>query len=110
MKTITCECGGKTAIEKSPYAVYGIKVGDFPAMVCGKCGRKYFDEKTAVEIELREQALGVWGLEAETKIGKVGDSLDIKINSKLAKFLKLKKGQKVRIFPEGKNAIMVELC
>lgn len=109
MKGITCECGSRTEIKKLPYLVYGMKVGDYSTMVCGGCGRKYYSEEVSLEMEKREQELGLWGLEAETKIGKVGDSLDIKINKKLADFLKLKKGQKVRIFPESRNSITIEL-
>ncbi len=109
METITCECGAKTISKRLPYEVYGVKIGEYRTMVCGKCGRKYYDESVALEIEKKEQELGLWGIESETKVGKVGDSLDIRINKRLAEFLRLKKGQKVRVLPQSRSSILVEL-
>lgn len=46
--------------------------------------------------------------EARTKIGQVGNSIDVKINKKLAQFAGFKKGEEVRVYPEGKNKLVIE--
>lgn len=103
-------CGKGELIKKQvDFDVYGVFIGKFPAEVCSKCNEVFFDEKTSEKIDETVKAKGLWDLEAKTKIGKVGDALDVRFNKKLIKFLDLKKGEEVRIRPETKKKIIVEL-
>lgn len=101
------ECEGKILRKKVPYSIYGIKIGEFPAEVCQKCGEICFEEETSKKITKAVKAKGLWGLESKTKVGKVGDSLDIRLNKKIVNFIGLKKGKEVTIIPESKNKIII---
>lgn len=103
------ECGGKIAIKKVPYSVYDTRIGDFTAEVCQKCGEICFSEEESRKITAKTKELGLWGLESRTKIGKVGDALDIRLSRKIERFMKLKKGREVSVRPEGKNKILIEV-
>ena len=51
---------------------------------------------------------GLWGLNAESKIGQSGTTLDIRLPKKIIEFMNLKKGESIKIYPEGKNKIVIE--
>lgn len=109
MNRIKCEeCGGKILHKKVPYELYGNKLGDFPAEVCGKCGEVCFSEEVSREMTQLAKQKGLWGLEIKTTIGKVGDALDIRFSKRLTDFFKLKKGEEVLIYPEARNKVVVE--
>ena len=106
MKCYICE-KGELVNKKVPYALYGIKVGEFPAEVCTKCNEVFFDEETSRKITARTKEMGLWGLSAKTKLGQSGSTLDIRLSKKLIDFLGLKKGKEVTLYPEGKNKLVV---
>lgn len=101
------ECEGRIAIRKTDFTLYGVSLGKFPAEVCMKCGEKVFTEDVSDLIDKAAKEQGLWGLGTKTTVGKVGDSLDIRINKKIADFVGLQKGQTVLIHPEGKNKIVI---
>ncbi len=101
------ECRGKLAQKKVPYELYGVKLGDFPAEVCQKCGEVVFLEETSRAMTAKAKELGLFGLEARTKVGVVGDSLDVRIPKRVAEFLGISKGTEVWLHPE-KNKLIVE--
>ena len=101
------ECGRKIVRKKVPYELYGVKIGEFPADVCQKCGEICFDEETSKKITNLTKEKGLWGLGTKTKVGKVGDSLDIRLNKKIVDFLGLTKGEEVTITPESRNKITI---
>jgi len=106
---MNCTCGGgaqRTRLEVKPY---GILIGSFPAYRCTKCGEEWFDEKIAEKIEHRAKKLGLFGLEVKGKVGVAGNSLVVRIPKHMAKFLGLKKGSIVKVEPEGKDKIIVEI-
>jgi YgiT-type zinc finger domain-containing protein len=103
----TCK-KGKLQKKKVPFGVYSVTVGLFQAQVCSVCGEKFFNEKASDQIEIAAKKAGVWGLESRTKVGQVGNSLDVKINKQLASFAKIEKGDPVRIYPDGKKRLIVE--
>lgn len=103
------ECGGEIMIKKVPYSIYGIKVGDYTAEQCQKCGEVCFSEEESKKITQKTKQMNLWGLESKTKIGKVGDALDVRISKKLENFLKLRKGEEVFVKPEGRDKILIEL-
>lgn len=109
-KRIKCEeCGGDIVQKKVPYSVYDIKVGDFEAEVCKKCGEVCFSEEESRKITNKTKEMGLWGLEFKTKIGKVGDALDVRFSKKLERLLQLKKGREVFVRPESKDKILIEI-
>ncbi len=102
-------CGkGKLVKKKVEVKPYGIPIGEFDAQVCPACNETFFSEQISDRIDEVAKNKGLWGLEARTKIGQVGNSIDVKITKKIAQFVGLKKGKDVRIYPEGKNKIIIE--
>jgi len=101
------ECGGKIENKKVDFKLFGISLGKFDALVCSKCGQTLFTEEVSDEIDKVAKEKGLWGLESKTKVAKIGDSLSIRVNKRLAEFLNLKKGEEVTLIPEGKNKLLV---
>ena len=103
------ECGGKIIKKKVDYSIFGVSLGKFPAEVCAKCGETCFDEDISRKMTEIAKEKGLWNLETKTKIGKVGDALDVRFGKRLIEFLKLKKGEEVTIYPKSKNKIVIEV-
>ncbi|MBU4493493.1 MAG: YgiT-type zinc finger protein [Nanoarchaeota archaeon] len=101
------ECGGKIIHKKVDYILLGQNLGKFPAEVCTKCGEQVFDEDVSGKIDVIAKQKGLWGLQAKTRVGKIGNSFNILINSKIARFLELKKGEEVVVYPESKNKLVI---
>lgn len=100
---------GKLEKKKVDFFLYGENLGKFDAEVCNLCNEKFFNEETSSKIDDKAKKLGLWGLEAHTSIGVVGNSLDIRLHKKIAKFLGVKKGSPVNIYPETKKKLIIEL-
>jgi acetyl-CoA carboxylase beta subunit len=100
------ECGGKLAEKKIPYILKGVLLGEFLAEVCSKCSEVVFSEEVSREMTQKSREMGLWDLEAKTKVGKVVDALDVRFPKKIVEFLNLKKGQEVRIHPEKKKIVI----
>ena len=95
--------------KKVDYSLYGISLGKFSAQVCDKCNENYFSEETSREITKKAKEKGLWGLGHKTKIGQAGSTLDIRLNKNLIKFLGLKKGEEITIYPESKNKLIITI-
>ncbi len=106
-KCYICEKGElvKRKVDVKPY---GVSIGKFDAQVCAQCNETFFSEQTSDKIDEVAKNKGLWALEAKTKIGQVGNSMDVKISKRIAEFTGLKKGEEVRVYPEGKNRIIIE--
>lgn len=107
-KCYMCE-KGILRVREVLYSLYGEPIGKFKADVCEQCGETFFDEETSQKISSATKAKGLWGMEAKTKIGQAGSTLDIRLPKKIIEFLNLKKGEEVRIYPESKKRLIVEL-
>lgn len=107
-KCYTCE-KGILQKKKVDFMLYGELIGKFDADVCSACGEKFFDEATSEKIDTATKAKGLWGLEVETCVGQSGDSLMVRINKQLAEFLKLQKGEKIKIRPQNKKSLIIEI-
>ena len=104
----TCEeCGGRIVNKKIDYMLLGENLGKFSAEVCTSCKETVFDEKISEQIDEVAKERGLWGMQARARIGKVGNSFNVIINSKIAKFLELKKGEEVTIYPENKRKLVI---
>ena len=106
-KCYICEKGDLSK-QKVDFKLYGEIVGKFNAEVCSHCGEKFFDEETSNKIDDVTKKKGLWGLESETIIGQSGDSLMVRISKKLADFLNLHKGEKVKIRIEDRKKLVIE--
>ena len=110
MKRKICEeCGGKITYKKVDYILLGLNLGKFSAEVCTKCGEQVFDEEVSGKIDTIVKQKGLWGLGAKTRVGKIGNSFNILINSRVAKFLEIKKGDEVVVYPESKNKLVISI-
>ncbi|MBI4147849.1 hypothetical protein HY490_01015 [Candidatus Woesearchaeota archaeon] len=110
MKRDKCdECGGKLSKKNVDYSLFGISLGSFPAEVCQKCGETCFEESVSKQITSRAKEKGLWGLSARTKVGKVGDALDVRLNKKIVEFLGVKKGTEVLVTPVSRHKIEITI-
>ena len=108
VKCYICEKGELKNV-KLPYNLYGEYLGDFEAEQCSKCGEVFYSEGTSRKMTQAAKAKGLWGLNAESKIGQSGTTLDIRLPKKLIEFMKLKKGVPVKIYPEDKKRVVIEV-
>lgn len=104
------ECNGTYKHKMVDFSVYGISLGKFKAKVCDKCGDKIFSEEVSDQIDKIAKQKGLWSLESKTKIGKVGNALDIKLNTKISRFCSLKRGVDVNVYPESKKRLIVDIA
>lgn len=108
MKCYICEKGVLRKV-KQPYRLYGEYLGDFEAEKCSKCDEVFYSEETSRKMTEAAKAKELWGLNAESKVGQSGTTLDIRLPKKVIKFMNIKKGEAVKIYPEGKRRLVVEL-
>lgn len=104
-----CPICEKGTLEKKKIKEYmfGEFLGEFPAEVCIKCGESFTDTATTAKIEERAKEKNLWGLGANTKITKTGNSLAVRIPKRLVDYLQLKDGAEAYIHPE-KNKLIIE--
>jgi succinylglutamate desuccinylase len=106
-KCYMCE-KGELVVKKIPYVFHGKDLGKFVMEVCSTCNEQFLDEDTSKKIEVAAKKAKVWGLSRTTKVGKSGNSLDIRIPKDIAQYVGLKQGVQVVIHPEGKDRIIIE--
>jgi len=106
---MNCPICGKGSLKRGKIKEYmfGVYLGEFPADICNKCGESFTDSKTTAEIEQAAKKKGIWGMGANTKITKTGNSLAVRIPKKIADYLKLKNGEEAYIHPE-QNKLIIE--
>lgn len=103
------DCGKKMVSKTVPYSLYGIEIGRFPAKICPKCNEPFFSEETSKKITRLVKEKKLWGLQANTRVGQAGKTLDIRLPKKIIDFIELKKGTEVTITPENKNKLVISL-
>lgn len=102
-------CEGMLVEKMVEYSYHGISFGSFDAEVCTECGEAFFTEEASDEIDRIAKERGLWGMEVRSKISYSGNSLIVRIPKELVEFLDLEKGDEIRIHPEGKHRLVVEL-
>jgi hypothetical protein len=107
-KCYLCEKGALKRV-KTPYKLYGEYLGNFESEQCNKCGETFYSEETSRKMTEAAKKKGLWGLNAESKIGQSGTTLDIRLPKRIIEFMKLKKGEHVKIYPEDKKRIVMEI-
>lgn len=78
-----------------------------PAYQCPKCKATFFTEEQAHEMEARTKELMEYTFGFERKVTISGKSLVVGIPSELANHLRIKQGQKVKIFPVAKDGFLI---
>jgi len=86
----------------------GFPLHNVNAYRCYDCGKIFFTEKQAKEMESRANELMGYRFGFERKLTISGRSLVLGIPSELAEQLKLKRGQKVKIFPISKEGFLIK--
>lgn len=89
--------------------VHGVRIGTYRGYRCPRCGEEWFDEATVDAIQEKAKQRGLFGLHASGKVGVAGNSLMVRLPTRLAKFLGIRKGTPVRVQPEGKDKIVAEI-
>ncbi|HIG98398.1 TPA: hypothetical protein HA231_03170 [Candidatus Woesearchaeota archaeon] len=87
--------------------MFGVDLGEFPALVCSNCKESFTDEETTRRIQQIARKKKLWGLGRTTKIAKAGNSMMVRIPKPIASFLRLKIGQETFIHPE-KDKLVIE--
>jgi len=105
-KCYVCEKGNLKK-KKVDYSLYGELIGKFNAEVCDKCGETFFSEEVSEKITEIAKKKGLFGLEAKTKIGQAGSTLDIRLPQKIIAYMKLKKGEEIKLIPESKRKLII---
>ena len=95
---------------KSTYSYHDIELGNFDSDICTKCGEIFFTESASDKIDEMAKENGLWGLERRSKISYSGNSLIVRIPKDIAEFMNLEKGEEIRVHPEGKKRIVVEIA
>ena|SRR3989338_1121105 len=85
----------------------GYTLRNVPAYICPKCGKIFFTEEQASEMERRTKEKKEYSFGFERKVTVSGKSLVVGIPSELAEHLKIKRGQKVRIIPVARDGFMI---
>jgi hypothetical protein len=73
-------------------------------MKCPVC-----EKGTLKKGEVEEEMFGIWGLAEKLKMVKSGNSLVLRIPAKIAKFLDIKAGNEILLYPEGKKKAVFEI-
>ena len=86
----------------------GLPLHNVHSYRCDNCGKIFFTENQAKEMEARTNELKEYRFGFERKLTISGRSLVLGIPSELANQLKLKQGQKVKIFPMSKEGFLIK--
>ena len=106
MKCPVCE---KSELKKGKIreVMFGVDLGEFPAMICSNCNESFTDEATTRLIEEAAKKKGIWGLGKATKVTKAGNSIVVRIPKPIADFLHMRPGQEAFVHPE-KDKLVIE--
>ena len=85
----------------------GYLLRNVAAYKCPKCGKTFFTEAQAKEMESKTTETKEYVFGFERKLMISGKSLVVTIPYELAEHLNVKQGQKVKIFPIAKEGLMI---
>jgi len=89
--------------------IHGVGIGTYPGYRCPQCSEEWFDEATVDAIQAKAKKIGLFGLHATGRVSVAGNSLMVRVPMRLARFLGIRKGTPVRVQPDGKDRIVVEI-
>jgi YgiT-type zinc finger domain-containing protein len=110
--TEKCPVCGKGELKRRevPQSMFGVELGTYEAEVCTRCGETFLTGASVDRLERRAKELGLWGLASKVKVARSGNSLVVRIPSRLARYLELKSGQEVMVSPEKAHRLILELA
>lgn len=85
----------------------GLPLHNVSGYKCLKCGKIFFTELQAKEMKARSDELKEYTFGFERKVTVSGKSLAVTIPHELAEHLKIKQGQKIKVFPIAKEGFMI---
>ena len=86
---------------------FGVFLGEYEGLQCMACNESFFDDVTTKKVIEKAKKMGMFGIDAKTKIARSGNSLAVRIPKRIVDFLKLKEGKEVKIHPAG-NKLIIE--
>lgn len=75
---------------------------------CNNCGKIFFTEAQAKEMEARTSEVKEYQFGFERKVTISGKSLVVTIPQEIAEHLKIKAGQEVKVFPIAREGFLVK--
>ena len=87
--------------------MFGVDLGEFPAMICSNCKESFTDDAATKLIEEAAKKRGIWGLGKTTKITRAGNSIVVRIPKPIVNFLHIKVGQEAFVHPD-KDKLVIE--
>lgn len=107
MKCISCN--GEMREKLVEHKEFGVSLGKFHAMVCSKCGEKFYDSASVDKIQAASKKAGLFGMVSRVKAAKIGNSIAIRVPKEIAAAVHLKPGAEVILHPEG-NKVILEMA
>src|SRR3989344_2769144 len=105
-----CPCGGKIEWKKDKVIVQGIDCGILDVEYCVKCNEEYLPDESMKIVEKKLKDAGIWGVQRkEANLWKSGSSVLLRIPKDIADKLNLKPDEKVIIYTEGNNKLIMEV-
>ena len=104
-----CRCGGILKKSITEVEFFGINFGIKECEVCTKCNAEYLDNEVIQDIQEQTKKLGIFGLERNLQISKSGNSLILRIPVDIAKFMNIRYKTHVRVFPNSKKCLQIEI-
>lgn len=86
----------------------GLPLYNIAAYRCNKCGKIFFTESQAREMEARTNEIKEYQFGFERKVTISGKSLVVTIPQEIAQHLHLKAGQPIKIFPIAKKGFFIK--
>jgi len=96
---------GQIKWKKDRVIIEGIDYGNLDLEYCESCGEEYFPEETMIIIEKKTKRKGFMGHPKKGR--KSRSSVLLMIPKDIADKLKLKPDEKVTLFTEGKNKLII---
>lgn len=105
-----CLCGGKIEWKTDKVFVESINCGVFDVEYCTKCNEEYLPEDSMKIVEKKLKEAGLWGVQRkEVNLWKSDNSVLVRILKDIADKLKLKPDEKIILYPEGNNKLIIEV-
>ncbi|MBI4141845.1 AbrB/MazE/SpoVT family DNA-binding domain-containing protein [Candidatus Woesearchaeota archaeon] len=105
-----CPCGGTVQWKKDKVVVEGVDCGILDVEYCPKCGEEYFPDETMEIVEKKLKQNGLWGVKRQqATLWQSGKTVVLRIPKEITEKLELKADEKVTVYTEGKNKIIVEV-
>ncbi len=107
---IPCPCGGFIEWKKERVTQDGIDCGILDVEICTKCFTQYLPEESMLVVEDKLKKAGLWGVERkEIKFWKTGNSVMIRLPTRIVKKLNLTSVQKGYLHEEGNHKLVIEI-